>query len=168
MLEQEQGGHDKLWWWVRQGSWWVDEWGGGGGQAPWLANGQGFEPCMDDPMPAYCILKYIEKHTKHPQNLKDVLGLRSLIKKIMRELRNWRIFESRRWWCDADLHLQRKRETTGSGSTQTLSSPTRAHSGEEIVVKADCLISHPASPLISCLSRLPFDDFMPATDLRMT
>ena len=68
MLEQEQGGHNKLWWWVRQGSWWVDEWGGGGGggQAPWLANGQGFEPCMDDPMPAYCILKYIEKHTQHP------------------------------------------------------------------------------------------------------
>ena len=66
MLEQGQGGHDKLWWWVRQGSWWVDEWGGGGGQAPWLANGQGFEPCMDDPMPAYCILKYIEKHSQHP------------------------------------------------------------------------------------------------------
>ena len=35
------------------------------------------------------------------------------------------------------------------------------------VVKVDCLISHPASHVISCLSPYPFNDFMPASDLRM-
>ena len=34
---------------------------GGGGQAPCLAKCQGFEPCMDDPMRAYCIPRNILK-----------------------------------------------------------------------------------------------------------
>ena len=39
---------------------------------------------------------------------------------------------------------------------------------EHRVVKVDCLISHLASHMISCLSPDPLDDFMPASDPRMT
>ena len=40
----------------KEASEWMSE-GGGGRQAPCLAKCQGFEPCMDDPMRAYCIPK---------------------------------------------------------------------------------------------------------------
>ena len=81
----------------------------------------------------------------------------------------------RRWWWGDDHRHQRRRETTERGSTPTPLSPTLAPWGNSdemvVVVVIDyfwrwwrwsrvvvghCLISHPRSCVISCLSPIPW------------